>query len=69
MNRAHILVHFITEKIVPFIEYTDAWDERPFHLRLGDVSTWLTLEELDALLYEAATAMHQYDKQKDEVSQ
>jgi hypothetical protein len=69
MNRSHILVHFTTEKIEPTIEHTDTWDERPFHFRLGDVSTWLTLEELDALLYEAATAMHRYNNEKDEVSQ
>jgi len=63
MKKAHVLVHFSTERIIPHVEFKECGDQRPFYLRLGDVSTWLTLEELDALLYEANTAMRVYDSQ------
>jgi hypothetical protein len=67
MDRTHILVHFTTDKITPTITFKGPGDDspledRPFHLRLGDVSTWLNIEEMDALLYEANAAMYAYDQ-------
>jgi len=62
MDRAYILAHFSTEKIIPHVEYKECGNERPFYLRLGDVSTWLNIEEMDALLYEANSAMYVYDQ-------